>query len=98
MRKQTFGLMAFLLMGFVLTMAVALSGCHRPRVRHDHSKQMMQVRVARDSAQKNDIASGSDDDWQDDDLIEIPSESSVGSSDGDGDKIERLMRGEDVDF
>ena len=76
-------------------LVVLLAGCNRFRVRHDHSKQMMHVRVIPDSNQRNDIAA--DDGWQDEYLIEIPSEAGEGSSlDANPDEVERMMKGEDV--
>lgn len=57
---------------FFLLAMVALGACHRPRVKHDHSVQMQHVRVAKDSAQRNDMKSGIDESWRDEDLIAIP--------------------------
>ena len=80
---------------FFMLFITVLFSC---QVRHDHSKQMQQVRVPVDSAQKDDVQK-SDDSWQDEGLIEIPQEERVGPPPADiDDKIERMMKGEDVDL
>ncbi len=54
-------------------MALALmASCHRPHVKHNHGVQMPRARVAKDSAQHNDIPKGTDNSWAEEDLIVIP--------------------------
>ena len=54
-------------------MALALmASCHRPHVKHNHGVQMPRARVAKDSAQRNDIPKGTDNSWAEENLIVIP--------------------------
>lgn len=55
---------------FALVALLVLGACHRPRVRHDHSKKVQAIRLPVDSAKRNDIAE--DDSWKDEALIALP--------------------------
>lgn len=78
---------------FALLLLFGFRSCH---VRHDHSKQMPQIRVPVDSTQKNDVAT-EDRDWADEDLVEIPEESEpLTTLPGETqDELDRMMRGEE---
>ena len=83
---------------FVLFLLLTFSACNRFRVRHDHSQKMQQVRIAVDTVHKHEVE-GPDKNWDEEDLIAIPPEiGAEGTSDISSEEIERLMKGEDVDF
>ena len=90
---------------FALVLLTVLVACRRPRVRHDHSKQMQAIRLPVDSAQKNDIAT--DDSWKDEDLIALPEDIKEVKAPAKkkrkapanvDEQIERMMMGQDDGF
>ncbi len=85
MRKICYLLTALTLLTFV--------GCNRFRVKTDHSKQMEQVRLPVDTAQKNDIKeTTTDDSWEDEPLLEIPDIPGEGGGHPDASGAERMFR------
>lgn len=84
---------------FLFVLLLTLCACNRFRVRHDHSKHVQQVRVPVDTAQKDYVDDVKDDSWEDEDLIVLPKDIEHGKAPANaGDEIERMMKGEDVDF
>lgn len=84
---------------FVFFLLLTLCACNRFRVRHDHSKQMEQVHVPVDTAQKNYVDDVKDDSWKDENLIVLPEDVDRGKPSANVDQeIERMMKGEDVGF
>ena len=84
---------------FALAVLLTFTACHRPRVRHDRSKRMPKMHVPVDTAQKNDIAVvDSLKDYEDDIVLPhetVQKQKKIKNIDK---KIERMMKGEDVDF
>jgi hypothetical protein len=88
MKKLLFALLALMVFG----------ACHRPRVRHDHSKQMQAVRLPVDSDQRNDIAADVEN-WEDEDENVSDKKRKRKKAPANVDEqIERMMMGEDDDF
>lgn len=85
---------------FVFVVLLALCACNRFRVRHDHSKQMQQVRLPVDTARKDYVdEEKADDSWEDEELIVLPKDPEHGKAPANVDEeLERMMKGEDVDF
>ena len=72
---------------------LTLVGCNRFRVKTDHSKQMEQVRLPVDTAQKNDIKEATtDDSWEDEPLLEIPDIPGEAGGHPDASGAERMFR------
>lgn len=83
---------------FVLIVLLAFTACQRPRVRHDRKARTQHVRLPVDTMQKDDVEKV-DKSWADEDLIVLPEEPKNGKAAKDLDeKIERMMRGEEVDL
>lgn len=82
---------------YVLTtmavLAVVSAGCNRFRVKTDHNAQMEQVRIPVDTAQKNDIKeTTSDENWEDEPLLEIPDIPGEAGGHPDASGAERMFR------
>lgn len=82
---------------YVLTtmavLAVVSAGCNRFRVKTDHNTQMEQVRIPVDTAQKNDIKeTTSDENWEDEPLLEIPDIPGEAGGHPDASGAERMFR------
>ncbi len=82
---------------YVLTtmavLAVVSAGCNRFRVKTDHNAQMEQVRIPIDTAQKNDIKeTTSDENWEDEPLLEIPDIPGEAGGHPDASGAERMFR------
>ena len=97
--KQTKTMMKLLM----IIIAVALVGCNRMRVKHDHATQVPHVRVAVDSAQimANEPVEAEEEelDMDTETGIYIPEPTKPGNPPANTDAvIERMMKGEDVDF
>ncbi|MBQ8152055.1 MAG: hypothetical protein IJ548_06645 [Paludibacteraceae bacterium] len=72
---------------------LAIVGCNRFRLKTDHSKQMEQVRIPVDTAQKNDIKeTTTNDDWEDEPLLEIPDIPGEAGGHPDASEAERMFR------
>ncbi len=87
---------------YACLLLVTVCACNRMRVRHDHKSQMPAMRLAVDTAQRNDVAQAMRDSMgisDDEELFVTPQEPVEDSSPASaGDDVERLMRGEDVEF
>jgi hypothetical protein len=82
---------------YVLTtmavLAVVSAGCNRFRVKTDHNAQKEQVRIPVDTAQKNDIKeTTSDENWEDEPLLEIPDIPGEAGGHPDASGAERMFR------
>lgn len=82
---------------YVLTtmavLTVVSAGCNRFRVKTDHNAQMEQVRIPVDTAQKNDIKeTTSDENWEDEPLLEIPDIPGEAGGHPDASGAERMFR------
>lgn len=95
MRKE-----GFFFVGTLVCMTLLLGGC---KVRHDHSKQMQQMRVPVDTAQKGYVdeerarAAEAEAELEEEGIFVMPEEPVRGSGTTNIDEeIERMMSGEDV--
>jgi hypothetical protein len=84
MKKSVYVIMAMMLLSFV--------ACNRFRPRVNHSEQMEQVRIPVDTAQKNDIKEATEDDWQDEPLLEIPDIPGEAGAHPDASGADRMFR------
>ena len=81
-----------------LVILMTCCACGRVRVRHDHSRQMPQMRMPKDTTRVNDVADA-DTSWMDDPMTVLPEEPGrVKAPARAGDDIERMMSGEDVSY
>lgn len=78
---------------FLILLCLSLCACE---VRHDHNKQMMQVRVADDTPTQNDTTTNASQDWENSPLIETPDmvEDEVEMPDEEAlEELDRMMQG-----
>ena len=78
---------------FLILLCLSLCACE---VRHDHNKQMMQVRVADDTPTQNDTTTNPSQDWENAPLIETPDmvEDEVEMPDEEAlEELDRMMQG-----
>lgn len=78
---------------FLILLCLSLCACE---VRHDHNKQMMQVRVADDTPTQNDTTTNARQDWENAPLIETPDmvEDEVEMPDEEAlEELDRMMQG-----
>lgn len=76
----------------VIGVLMLLVACH---IKHDHSKQMPQVRIVADTTQKKDVLA-EEEEWAEDPLLEIPDVPEDINGDATPDEIhelEQMMQG-----
>ena len=84
---------SFYVLTTMAVLAVVSAGCNRFRVKTDHNAQMEQVRIPVDTAQKNDIKeTTSDENWEDEPLLEIPDIPGEAGGHPDASGAERMFR------
>ncbi len=84
---------SFYVLTAMAVLAVVSAGCNRFRVKTDHNAQMEQVRIPVDTAQKNDIKeTTSDENWEDEPLLEIPDIPGEAGGHPDASGAERMFR------
>ncbi|MBO6187666.1 MAG: hypothetical protein IJV38_02275 [Prevotella sp.] len=85
---------------FVFAVVMTLCACGRMRVKHDHSRQMLQMRMPEDTVHVEPVVEEEDTAiWDDEPMTVLPQEPEHGKAPANVDEeMERMMRGEDVTF